>query len=134
MFDTNLSIAPFGKTGENVTRVGLGGEGVLRTTGRDADAEAVIFKAFESGIRYFDSARVYADSELYYGSVWSRFPKKRSEVFQTSKSARRDKQGALADLSSTLKRLNTSSKKPDNNSTASVTCSGVAIPRGAIHP
>ena len=84
MFDTNLSITAFGRTGENVTSVGLGGEGVLRTTGLGDEAEAVIARAFEEGIRYFDSAHVYADSELYYGSVWTRFPKKRAEVFQTS--------------------------------------------------
>ncbi len=108
MFNTNLSISAFGRTGENVTAVGLGGGGVLRTTSRDDEAEAVIAKAFEEGIRYFDSAHVYADSELYYGSVWTRFPKKRAEVFQTSKSASRDREGALSDLARTLERLRTS--------------------------
>lgn len=45
----------FGKTGREVTPVGLGGEGVLRTYGRHAEAEAVILEAIGQGIAYFDS-------------------------------------------------------------------------------
>ena len=56
---------PFGKTGALVTRVGLGGEGVLRTTRRTEEARAVIKSAISSGITYYDCARVYSDSELY---------------------------------------------------------------------
>lgn len=88
-------------------RVGLGGEGVLRTHGRASEAREVIHEALDQGITYFDSARVYADSELYYGSVWREQPQTRSQCFQTSKSARRDGEGALADLEATLERLAT---------------------------
>ena len=61
----------------------------------------------DNGISYFDSARVYSDSELYYGSVWREFPEIRARIFQASKSASRDKEGAFADLEASLLRLET---------------------------
>jgi diketogulonate reductase-like aldo/keto reductase len=91
-----------------VTCVGLGGEGILRTTAKKEQAQAVIKKAVSCGITYFDSARVYMDSELYYGAFWKDHPDQRETVFHTSKSAQRTRQGALAELSQTLDRLNTS--------------------------
>ena len=66
---SRTSIIPsvnLGRTGRVVTRVGLGGEGVLRTRGREAEAEAVIEAALAAGLGYFDTARVYDDSERYY--------------------------------------------------------------------
>ena len=97
----------FGKTGRNVTRVGLGGEGVLRTHGRTPQAQAVIREALDQGITYFDSARAYAGSENYYGAVWPAIPEIRAGIFQTSKSASRDKKGAWEDLRQTLSNLGT---------------------------
>jgi aryl-alcohol dehydrogenase-like predicted oxidoreductase len=88
-------------------RVGLGGEGVLRTTGREAAATAVITEALERGVRYFDSARAYADSELYHGRVWGERPARRDGIFLTSKSASRSYAGAIADLKLTLARMQT---------------------------
>jgi aryl-alcohol dehydrogenase-like predicted oxidoreductase len=88
-------------------RVGLGGEGVLRTTGREAGATAVITEALERGIRYFDSARAYADSELYHGAVWGGRPTRRDGIYLTSKSASRSYAGAIADLKLTLARMQT---------------------------
>lgn len=88
-------------------RVGLGGEGILRTHGLTARAREVIQTAIDSEIRYFDSARVYSDSEVYYGSVWKEFPGTRAGIFQASKSASRDRDGALKDLDETLARMRT---------------------------
>ncbi len=104
-----LTIRPniFPKSTKQITRVGLGGEGALRTTGNEQNAQKVIKEAVNQGITYFDSARVYMDSELYYGSYWKNNPGKRDTVFHTSKSAQRTKNGALAELKQTLKRLNT---------------------------
>ena len=95
----------FGQTGQEVTIVGLGGEGVLRTHGKTHEAQAVIREAMAQGLAYFDSANAYAGSEGYYGSVWRESPEMRSKVFQASKSASRDKAGALADLENTLKTM-----------------------------
>lgn len=102
-----LSTTSFGITNQQVTVVGLGGEGVLRTFGRRDQAAEVIHEALDRGIKYFDSARVYSDSEVYYGSVWGEKKDARLKIFQTSKSASRDKKGALADLEQTLDRLKT---------------------------
>jgi aryl-alcohol dehydrogenase-like predicted oxidoreductase len=97
----------FGVMNRQVTVVGLGGEGILRTYGQSDQAREVIQEALAQGITYFDSGRVYAESELYYGSLWENIPETRSAIFQTSKSASRDKAGALADLEQSLQRLHT---------------------------
>ena len=103
----SIDTRKFGSTQQDVTRTGLGGEGVLRTHGRIREAREVIQEAIDQGINYFDSARVYADSELYYGYIWKEHPEMRAKIFQTSKSASRDKTRALADLEQTLDRLHT---------------------------
>jgi len=95
----------FGRGDAKVTTVGLGGEGILRTFGKSQDAEQMILESLLQGITYFDSARVYAGSEGYYGTIWSKHPETRSKIFQTSKSGSRDKKGAKADLEMTLKTL-----------------------------
>jgi aryl-alcohol dehydrogenase-like predicted oxidoreductase len=87
--------------------VGLGGEGVLRTFGREAEAEVVIEEALAQGIVYFDSARAYSGSESYYGRVWRRRPEARDRIFQTSKSAMRRKGEALQELDQTLANMGT---------------------------
>ena len=81
----------FGNTNIKVTCVGLGGEGVLRTHGRSDQAGEVIQTAIGQGIAYFDSARVYSDSECYYGSFWEKHADTRTGIFQASKSASRDR-------------------------------------------
>ena len=103
--ENKIGTTVFGSTGREVTRVGLGGEGVLRTTGQTDAAHAVIRAALAEGITYFDSARVYSDSEVYYGGIWEKEPEARGRVFQTSKSASRDRNGALKDLEDSLRRL-----------------------------
>ena len=95
----------FGKTGREVTVVGLGGEGVLRTFGRHEEAKAVILEAIEQGITYFDSAKVYAGSEDYHGEVWRNRPDLRERVFLASKSASRLHADAEMDLQETLQRM-----------------------------
>ena len=75
--------------------------------GREQEAAAVLQAAIDQGITYFDSARVYADSELYYGTLWRKHPEIRATLFQASKSASRDKSGAMADLKQSLERLQT---------------------------
>ena len=103
--EKSMDTTKFGNTGRKVSIIGLGGEGILRTQGREKEAMEVILEAFRQGITYFDSARAYAGSEGYYGSVWLKNPDMRSEIFQTSKSGRKDKRGALADLDTTLRTM-----------------------------
>lgn len=97
-----ISKRVFGQTGLHVTCVGLGGEGVLRTYGKEPAAKEVIETAVKQGIAYFDSAQAYAGSQAYLGHFWHAHAGLRQDIFQTSKSARRDKKGALADLDNSL--------------------------------
>lgn len=93
-----------GKTGAEVTVLGLGGEGMLRTTGYEGEAYALINRAIDLGINYYESARAYAGSESYYGRALG---ERRGDIFLTSKSHARDKKGALAHLRETLKNMKT---------------------------
>ena len=86
-------------------RIGLGGEGVLRTKGRTKEALEMLSAAYEAGIRYYDSAPAYAGSEQYYGSFWARHPERKEFTFQTSKSAQRTAGEASEDLNRTLTRM-----------------------------
>ena len=86
-------------------RIGLGGEGVLRTDRRDPEALVVLETAYEDGIRYYDTAPAYAGSERYLGQFWAQHPERKNLTFQTSKSAHRDAQNASADLTRSLSRL-----------------------------
>ena len=95
----------FGQTGLQLTCVGLGGEGILRTYDKEEAAKDVIDAAVNQGIAYFDSARAYAGSQAYFGQFWRENPKLRQTIFQTSKSASRDKKGALADLDDSLETM-----------------------------
>jgi aryl-alcohol dehydrogenase-like predicted oxidoreductase len=65
----------------------------------------MLSRAYESGIRYFDSAPAYAGSERYLGGFFTKHPAWKTDTFQTSKSAIRDKAGASAQLSRTLDNL-----------------------------
>jgi len=47
---------PLGQTGTAVTLFGLGGEGVLRTYDRAAEAVRVIHRALEHGVTYCEAA------------------------------------------------------------------------------
>jgi aryl-alcohol dehydrogenase-like predicted oxidoreductase len=107
MVDSPIQTNSFGQTGQLVTKVGLGGEGILRTHGRTNSARGVIKEAIDQGIAYFDCARVYAGSEGYYGTLWLEQPDTRARIFQASKSASRDREGALADLETSLSTMGT---------------------------
>lgn len=95
---------PLGKTGRNVTLFGLGGEGVLRTTGKMAQAVAVIQRALDLGVNYFDTAPAYEQSRDYYGAALG---ERRPEIFLASKTHDRTRDGSLRLLEDSLKRLRT---------------------------
>jgi len=99
-----LPYRKLGKTGEKVTMLGLGGYHVGWTT--EHDAQAVIEKAIEGGIRFFDTAESYdkGGSETRYGKYL--VPKYRDEVFLMSKTTARDGDMAKKHLEETLQRLN----------------------------
>ncbi len=93
-----------GNTGEKVTMLGLGGFHVGWTT--EKDAQEVVEKAMEGGIRFFDTAESYDNggSETRYGKYL--VPKYRDQVFIMTKSAARDAKTAKEHLEGSLKRMN----------------------------
>jgi aryl-alcohol dehydrogenase-like predicted oxidoreductase len=93
-----------GNTGIEVTIMGLGGEGILRTHGYEKEASQLINTAIDLGVNYFESARAYSGSESYYGKA---LKERRKEIFLASKSHARDKGGALNHLLETLKHMMT---------------------------
>lgn len=102
----SLPIRTLGKTGRKVTIFGLGGEGILRTTGFHKEAEMVVKKAVEVGVNYFDTAPAYQQSREYLGaSLWKYA--KREDIFLASKTHDRSYDGTMLLLDDSLKRLRT---------------------------
>jgi predicted aldo/keto reductase-like oxidoreductase len=93
-----LAYRTLGKTGLKVTTVGFG----CMTT---SDA-SVVERAADIGINYFDTARVYqqGNNERMVGAA---LKGKRKDIVLSTKSISPDKQGALADLETSLRELGT---------------------------
>jgi aryl-alcohol dehydrogenase-like predicted oxidoreductase len=102
--DAPIPRRPLGRTGQSVTIFGLGGEGVLRTHGREAEAVAVIRRAIEQGVNYFETAPAYASSIDYYGAALGEH---RAKTFLASKTHDRTCDGSLRLLDDSLRRLRT---------------------------
>ena len=100
-----LPLRKLGKTGANVTMLGLGGYHIGWTT--EKDAQAVIEAAMEGGIRFFDTAESYGPhtSEIRYGKYLT--PAYRNEIFLMTKSTARDGKTMQAHLDASLDRLKT---------------------------
>jgi aryl-alcohol dehydrogenase-like predicted oxidoreductase len=97
-----------GRTGARVLPVSLGGEGILRTTGRAAEAVPVILEALRLGVRYCDTAPAYQQSQDYYGQAFrAAGPGARERVFLASKTHARTRDRALRLLDDSLARLRT---------------------------
>jgi predicted aldo/keto reductase-like oxidoreductase len=93
---------PLGKTGVEISLLGLGGEGILRTFDREKEAVSLIHRAIDLGITYFESARAYAGSETFYGMA---LRERRRDIFLASKSHERTAEGSLKHLETTLKNM-----------------------------
>jgi aryl-alcohol dehydrogenase-like predicted oxidoreductase len=97
-----------GRTGARVLPVSLGGEGVLRTTGRAREAVPVILEALRLGVRYCDTAPAYQQSQDYYGEAFrAAGSAARDGVFLASKTHERTRDRALRLLDDSLRRLAT---------------------------
>jgi aryl-alcohol dehydrogenase-like predicted oxidoreductase len=95
---------PLGKTGQEVTLFGLGGEGVLRTYDRVAESVRVITRALDQGVNYFDTAPAYSGSRDYLGAALG---ERRKDIFLASKTHDRTRDGSLRLLDDSLQRLKT---------------------------
>ena len=97
-----------GGTGAQVLPVSLGGEGILRATGRARQAVPVILEALRLGVRYCDTAPAYQQSQDYYGEAFRAAGKgSRESVLLASKCHERTRDRALRLLDDSLRRLGT---------------------------
>ena len=94
------------RTGEKVTSFCLGGYH-LGFTENPKEAEQMIERAMELGVRFFDNARLYHNgrSEEYMGKFLT--PKYRDEIFLMSKAPARTGDGVRQQLEESLKALKT---------------------------
>jgi aryl-alcohol dehydrogenase-like predicted oxidoreductase len=99
-----LPTVAFGKTARTLPRLGLGCFPVGNLASPE-QASAVLKKAYEMGIRYFDTAPSYAAgvSESRVGAALKGYP--RSEYFIATKTLERKAAGARSELEQSLKRL-----------------------------
>lgn len=99
---SELKTIVLGKTGLKVTIPSMGCLPVQRRTVEEG-AE-LIRKAYDSGIRYFDTANAYSDSEKKIGLALSDV---RDNVVISTKSAAKTKEGVLAHIENSLKMMKT---------------------------
>jgi aryl-alcohol dehydrogenase-like predicted oxidoreductase len=95
-----------GRTGADVSILGLGlGSAYTKPFGdKPEQAEEMLHRALGFGINYWDTARIYANSEVLLGPV---VEKVRDQIFLVSKSPSRDYDGFKADLEASMKNLRT---------------------------
>jgi aryl-alcohol dehydrogenase-like predicted oxidoreductase len=86
-----LTTRPFGKTGQNVSRIGFGAWAIGGTWGEvsEADARAALHAALDAGMTFIDTADVYGDgrSERIIAQVLAERPGERP--FVATKAGRR---------------------------------------------
>jgi len=95
---------PFGKSGENVSILSLGGM-------FDIPSNQIILKqAIRMGVTHWDTANSYGygQSEKGIGRFFQSNPDTRSQVFLVTKSGERDSSGLSKMLDTSLERMNTS--------------------------
>jgi len=93
-----------GRTGEKLSIIGMGGI-VVMGYGQD-EANRIVREAIDRGVNYFDVAPSYGDGEAEekLGPALQGY---RDRVFLACKTAVRDREGALKELETSLKRLHT---------------------------
>ena len=91
-----------GSTGITVNKNGFGALPIQRVSMEEAIR--LLHRAFDGGIRFYDTARLYTDSEEKLGQA---FPDRRSRIFLASKTGAVTAEGFWKDLETTLKNLKT---------------------------
>jgi aryl-alcohol dehydrogenase-like predicted oxidoreductase len=102
-----IPLKPFGKTGEKVSAIGLGGASLGRAPSY-TEAEKILAEAVDAGVTFLDNAWEYNDhrSEEWMGKA---LVGRRDKVFLMTKVCThgRDKKVALRQLDESLRRLKT---------------------------
>lgn len=96
----------FGRLNHEVTTFGLGGQASIQWTPDDVDPVAIILKAFDKQVNYFDTSNLYGPSQLNYGKAFRKLSlipgmagyneKLRKSIFLTSKTHLRLAKGDLS--------------------------------------
>ncbi len=89
-----------GKTGLRVSVVGFGGIPIQRVSA--AEANAIVNRALDLGINFFDTARAYTDSEEKLGAV---LKARRKEAVIATKSMARTGEAMAADIKKSLETM-----------------------------
>ena len=98
----------FGKIDFDVTTLGLGGQASIQWTPPDVDPVAIITKAFDLGVNYFDTSNAYGPSQLNFGKAFRKLnlipgrpgydSDRRESIFLASKSMVRWAEGGYPEL------------------------------------
>lgn len=97
-----MTYVTLGKTGIRVNKNGFGALPVQRASVEEA--VAILQRAYEGGIRFFDTARGYTDSEMKLGLALSAV---RGDIYIATKSAAVTGEAMKADLETSLELLKT---------------------------
>ncbi len=97
-----ISKRPLGKTGINLSIIGMGG--IVVMDAKPLHAAGIVAEAVDRGINYFDVAPSYGDAEIKLGPALKPF---RSKCFLACKTGKRDKAGAKQELDNSLQNLKT---------------------------
>ena len=97
-----MDTVTLGKTGITVNKNGFGALPIQRVSMEEA--KTILRRAYDGGIRFFDTARGYTDSEEKLGAALSDV---RQNIFISTKSFARTGQDLLKDLDTSLKNLRT---------------------------
>ena len=100
--DANMEYVTLGKTGITVNKNGFGALPVQRVGTQDA--VQLLRRALDNGITFFDTARVYSDSEEKLGLA---FAGQRDRVTLATKTMAKDAAGFWRDLETSLRTLKT---------------------------
>lgn len=71
-YKQKLMTRSFGRLNHEVTTFGLGGQASIQWTPDDVDPMAIILKAFDKGVNYFDTSNYYGPSQMNYGKAFQK--------------------------------------------------------------
>ncbi len=94
-----------GRTGITVPQNGFGALPIQRT-GMD-EAVSILRRAYEGGMRFFDTARAYSDSEEKLGAAFGDGFVKREDIVIATKTPAKDPDSFRKDLETSLEKLKT---------------------------
>ena len=97
-----MQTVTLGKTGITVNKNGFGALPIQRVSMEEA--KTILRRAYDGGIRFFDTARAYTDSEVKIGAALADV---RSEIYLATKSAAQNAADFNRDLETSLRNLRT---------------------------